>query len=596
MVDTSTERHQHYAFERTLIPVQTTPQDTNPATPSNKKKSKSKAKPWIIGGSCAVALTAAYFGAAAVISSQVPANASVAGVTIGSMSKDEAQAELSKVATPLAEKPVALKVNGKDYELDPAKAGLSLNVADTVEDLTSYEVNPVKLYERLTNDYNVTPDLDVDEDKLKTQVEALAKKANAEASEGNIEFADGQAKLTKPVDGVALNTDDAVEKISDEWSIDGSAIELPAEVKKPQIAEKDLQTFYDDQVKALLKDDVTLDSGDKKATVSASDIASAASYAPKDGKPAIVLDDKKLYKSATKGTDLSSTAKDAKITLKDGKPSITESANGISLETDGLGAKVLAATTAANRTATVKMTETEPDFTTADAKKLGIKEPIVDFSTPYPASDKVRTKNLKAGSARVTGVIVKPGEQFSLLDTLGPITEANGYFTSGVVENGFSSEAVGGGLSQISTQMYNVGFLAGYDDITHKPHSRWFDRYPAGREATLWEGQVDMIWKNNTKYGVMVQAWVDDDAVHTRLWSTKYWKVTQKTSDKYNKTNPETKYNSAEKCVSESGGQKGFTIDVTRYRESIDGSDKLPADKKTWTYSPWNKIICGEKP
>jgi len=576
--------------------VQTTPQDTNPATPSNKKKSKSKAKPWIIGGSCAVALTAAYFGAAAVISSQVPANASVAGVTIGSMSKDEAQAELAKVATPLAEKPVALKVNGKDYELDPAKAGLSLNVADTVEDLTSYEVNPVKLYERLTNDYNVTPDLDVDEDKLKTQVEALAKKANAEASEGNIEFADGQAKLTKPVDGVALNTDDAVEKISDEWSIDGSAIELPAEVKKPQIAEKDLQTFYDDQVKALLKDDVTLDSGDKKATVSASDIASAASYAPKDGKPAIVLDDKKLYKSATKGTDLSSTAKDAKITLKDGKPSITESANGISLETDGLGAKVLAATTAANRTATVKMTETEPDFTTADAKELGIKEPIVDFSTPYPASDKVRTKNLKAGSARVTGVIVKPGEQFSLLDTLGPITEANGYFTSGVVENGFSSEAVGGGLSQISTQMYNVGFLAGYDDITHKPHSRWFDRYPAGREATLWEGQVDMIWKNNTKYGVMVQAWVDDDAVHTRLWSTKYWKVTQKTSDKYNKTNPETKYNSAEKCVSESGGQKGFTIDVTRYRESIDGSDKLPADKKTWTYSPWNKIICGEKP
>ncbi|TAP27234.1 MULTISPECIES: VanW family protein [Micrococcaceae] len=576
--------------------MQTTPQDTNPATPSNKKKSKSKAKPWIIGGSCAVALTAAYFGAAAVISSQVPANASVAGVTIGSMSKDEAQAELAKVATPLAEKPVALKVNGKDYELDPAKAGLSLNVADTVEDLTSYEVNPVKLYERLTNDYNVTPDLDVDEDKLKTQVEALAKKANAEASEGNIEFADGQAKLTKPVDGVALNTDDAVEKISDEWSIDGSAIELPAEVKKPQIAEKDLQTFYDDQVKALLKDDVTLDSGDKKATVSASDIASAASYAPKDGKPAIVLDDKKLYKSATKGTDLSSTAKDAKITLKDGKPSITESANGISLETDGLGAKVLAATTAANRTATVKMTETEPDFTTADAKELGIKEPIVDFSTPYPASDKVRTKNLKAGSARVTGVIVKPGEQFSLLDTLGPITEANGYFTSGVVENGFSSEAVGGGLSQISTQMYNVGFLAGYDDITHKPHSRWFDRYPAGREATLWEGQVDMIWKNNTKYGVMVQAWVDDDAVHTRLWSTKYWKVTQKTSDKYNKTNPETKYNSAEKCVSESGGQKGFTIDVTRYRESIDGSAKLPADKKTWTYSPWNKIICGEKP
>ncbi len=596
MVDTSTERQHLYAFERTLIPVQTPPQDSNPAASSNKKKSKSKAKPWIIGGSCAVALTAAYFGAAAVISSQVPANASVAGVNIGSMNKDEAQAELAKVATPLAQKPVALKVNGKDYELDPAKAGMSLSIENTVNDLTTYEVNPVKLYERLTNDYKVTPDLEVDQDKLKTQVEALAKKANAKATEGTIEFADGEAKLTKPADGVELNTDDAVKKISDDWSLDGAAIELPADVKKPEVSENDLQAFYDDQVKALLKDKVTLDSGDKKATVSTADIISAATYSAKDGKPALTLDDKKLYNAATKGTDLSSTAKDAKITLKDGKPSITKSTNGISLETDGLGAKVLAATATADRTATVKMTETEADFTTADAEKLGVKEPIVDFSTPYPASDTVRTKNLKAGSARVTGVIVKPGEQFSLLKTLGPITEANGYYTSGVVENGFSSEAVGGGLSQISTQMYNVGFLAGYDDITHKPHSRWFDRYPAGREATLWEGQVDMVWQNNTPYGVMVQAWVDGDAVHTRLWSTKYWKVTQKSSGQYNKTDPETKYNNAEKCVSESGGQKGFTIDITRYREAIDGSKKLPADKKTWTYSPWNKIVCGEKP
>ena len=139
---------------------------------------------------------------------------------------------------------------------------------------------------------------------------------------------------------------------------------------------------------------------------------------------------------------------------------------------------MLAATADKKRTATVEMTETEAEFTTADAKKLGIKEPIVTFSTPYPASDKVRTKNLYAGSARVNGDIIKPGERFSLLEALGPITVANGYFSSGVVESGFSTEAVGGGLSQISTQMYNVGFLAGYDDITHKPHSRWFERYP----------------------------------------------------------------------------------------------------------------------
>lgn len=580
--------------------MQTPPQDSTPTTPTNpshnKKKPKSKAKPWIIGGSCAVAVVAAYFGAAAFVSSQVPANATIAGVNIGSMNSDEARAEIERVVSPLAQEPIEVKINGKDYTVDPAKAGLSLNVDGTVKDLTSYVVNPVKLYERLAGDYEVIPELNVDQQKLSEQIEALAKKANAEVTEGKIEFADGAAKLSKPVDGVVLDNEVAIEKFSEDWSIAGPPIELPAEVVKPQISSDTLQKFYDDQVKSLLKGDVELVSGDKKASLSPASIAAAASYAPKDGAPALTLDDKKLYKAATSNSDLSSTAKDAKIVLKGGKPSIQASTKGISLETEGLGAKVLAASATENRTAEVKMTEKEADFTTAEAKKLGIKEPIVDFSTPYPASDTVRTKNLKAGAARVTGVVVKPGERFSLLDTLGPITVANGYFSSGVVENGFSAEAVGGGLSQISTMMYNVGFLAGYDDITHKPHSRWFDRYPAGREATLWEGQIDMIWENNTPYGVLVQAWVSDDAVHTRLWSTKYWDVSQKSSGKYNQTDPETKYNTAEKCVSESGGKKGFTIDITRYRETFDGSKKLPAETKSWTYSPWHKIVCGEKP
>ncbi|WP_418606416.1 VanW family protein [Georgenia sp. SUBG003] len=136
---------------------------------------------------------------------------------------------------------------------------------------------------------------------------------------------------------------------------------------------------------------------------------------------------------------------------------------------------------------------------------------------PY---DPVRTTNLRVGAQKVTGVLVKPGEEFSLLDVIGPISAANGYVSS-VVEDGFVSTAVGGGLSQLSTNMFNVGFLAGMDDVTHTPHSRWFDRYPAGREATLWEPSTDMVWRNNTDYGVLVQSWVTGDRVHSRLWGTK---------------------------------------------------------------------------
>ncbi|MGN0126305.1 VanW family protein [Glutamicibacter soli] len=566
-----------------------------PATPAGNPKDgkrKSTAKPWIIAGSCVVAATAAYFGAAAFISSQVPANATIAGVNIGSLNQDEARTALETQVVPLAQEPIETTVNGKGYELDPAKAGLSLDVEQTIADLTDFEANPVKLYERLTGDFSAEAVIDVDQDRLTAQLGKLAAKADAKVTEGTITFKDGQATLSKPVDGVALDVEKSAEKIATDWEIAGPAMELPAEVTSPEVSAQKLQAFYDTQVASLLKKDVTLVSGDKSTAISPASMAAAASYSAKDGEPQLALDDEKLYLAATKNSDLSSTAKDAKIVLKGGKPTIVKSVKGISLETKDLGAKVLAASQTETRKAEVAMTESDADFTTADAEKLGIKEEIVEFSTPYPASDTVRTKNLKAGSARITGTIVKPGERFSLLQALGPITTANGYYSSGVVENGFSSEAVGGGLSQISTQMYNVGFLAGYDDITHKPHSRWFDRYPAGREATLWEGQVDMIWENNTPYGVMIEAWVSGDAVHTRLWSTKYWKVTQDSSGKYNQTDPKTVHNKADKCIAESGGRKGFSIDITRYRETVDGSKKLPAETKSWTYSPWNKIVC----
>lgn len=577
-----------------------TPSPDSSFSPSARNRSKdqgrNKAKPWIITGSCVVAAAALYFGGAALISAQVPANASIAGVNIGSMSQDEARAALNKSVVPLASEPFEVLVNSQSYKMDPAKAGLTLNVEDTVADLTGYEANPVELIERLTGKFTATASIDVDKDKLDSQVQALAKKADATVAEGDITFADGQAKLIKPVDGVSLKQDEAADMLSNDWRIGAPAVELPSEIVKPEISADTLKSFYDDKVKALLKDSVTLTSDKKKVEISTATIAAAASYTPKDGQPAITLDDKKLAKAATTNSELSSTAKNARITLSGGKPTITKSVPGLALETKDLGAKVLAATDTKARTAKVVLTASEANFTTADAKKLGIKEEIVEFSTPYPASDKVRTKNLHAGSNRINGTVIKPGENFSLLQTLGPITVANGYFSSGVVESGFSTEAVGGGLSQISTQLYNVGFLAGYDDVTHKPHSRWFDRYPAGREATLWEGQVDMVWKNNTPYGVMIQAWVSGDRVHTRLWSTKYWKVSQKSSGKYNKTNPETRYNPAEKCVSERGGQKGFSIDITRNRTTVDGSKTLPPDVKSWTYQPWHKVVCGEKP
>ena len=550
---------------------------------------------WYIAGASVLLAGGLYAGAAAYIGTQIPANTTVHGVNIGSLSPEAARQVLNDKLKPLAAKPVTLAVGTTKETLDPAKAGLGIDVDATLEGLTGFTLDPKVVFERFTGTLQVEPEEVVDQDKLSTALKGLAPKFATATAEGKLVFEGAKPVLTKPVTGLAVDLQAATGHVAQQWFDASDPLELPVNKSEPKISTEAFEEFLTDTVKPLVAASIKLTDGTSSASLSPAQLADAASIKADGAKLSLNLNDDKLIAAAAEGSnEFKSTAKDAKIVLAGGKPTIIPSQTGKSIDPAGLAEKVLAASKDSDRSVKVTLTTVEPELTTAKAKALGINEPIVTFSTPYPASDTVRTKNLHAGSKRLTGVIVMPGEIFSLEKALGPITVANGYYDSGVVVNGFSSSAVGGGLSQISTQLYNVGFLAGYDDITHKPHSRWFERYPAGREATLWEGQVDMAWKNNTPYAVMIDAWVGGGKVNTRLWSTKYWTVGSSSSGKYNLTNPTTTYNPATKCISESGGKKGFSIDVTRTRTSKDKT--LPAETKSWTYAPWNKVVCGEKP
>ena len=92
-------------------------------------------------------------------------------------------------------------------------------------------------------------------------------------------------------------------------------------------------------------------------------------------------------------------------------------------------------------------------------------------------------------------------------------------------------EELGGGVSQVATTTYNAAFFAGMDDVEHHPHAFYLDRYPMGREATLYYGSLDLRFKNSTKYGVLINAWVNRSTpgrkgeMHVQMWSTKVWDI-----------------------------------------------------------------------
>ena len=65
-----------------------------------------------------------------------------------------------------------------------------------------------------------------------------------------------------------------------------------------------------------------------------------------------------------------------------------------------------------------------------------------------------KVKNLEIAISHINGVIIKPGETFSIWNMVGRPTENKGYLEGLVLDNGKISKGIGGGLCQLGNLIY----------------------------------------------------------------------------------------------------------------------------------------------
>lgn len=127
---------------------------------------------------------------------------------------------------------------------------------------------------------------------------------------------------------------------------------------------------------------------------------------------------------------------------------------------------------------------------------------VSTFTTHHNCCER-RVTNIHLIADEIDGMVVLPGQVFSVNDRLGPRTEEKGYVPAPILLDGESYCCdhplnIGGGTSQFGTTIYNAIFWGGYEIIDHKPHSRYIDRYPLGIEATLGYPWPDVVFRNDT--------------------------------------------------------------------------------------------------
>ncbi len=556
----------------------------------------------------AAALLVLVWGAAAFATTQhIFAGSTVSGVAVGNMSPAQAESTVAGAINAQLGQPVTLVVGNATDTLVPAESGVSVDARASVERLTGFTLNPLTLIGRLRG-ADVDAVTRVDARSLTTALDARLDVLAVGASDAGVTLNGTTPVLIPGSIGTGLDVDSAVTTLSENWPLGRETIELPDGEARPAITDEEAQTLIDKVLTPLLSGDftITVEGTDAAArawrptvVLTPEQLAELVRIGTADGDITASLDPQGLRETvlAAMGPEIESPVQDATWTIEgraDAKPVYVEAHGGTVVDAEALAADVLTAATqdggAGERRIALPMIDQAPAVTTP-AADWGMNQVIGEYSTPY-YPDAARTQNLVAGTAAINGTVVMPGGVFSLTEALGPIDEEHGFASAGVVTNGQHTDAMGGGLSQVATTVFNAGFEAGMDDVEHTPHNYWFTRYPAGREATLWTGNLDVKFGNSTPTAVMVQAWAVDGEVHVRLWGTPYYQVSIDNGTPHNYRAYQTQRQSGGNCVPYGGGAQGFDITVTRSRTKPDGQ-KLPDDVLSTSYDSDNPVVCG---
>lgn len=142
------------------------------------------------------------------------------------------------------------------------------------------------------------------------------------------------------------------------------------------------------------------------------------------------------------------------------------------------------------------------------------------FRTDFSSSDANRSFNVTRATNAINGVVVKPGETFSMNDTIGPRTYAGGWKAAPAIINGGADREMqaGGGVCQVSTTLYDAVVMADLQIVHRQNHSSKVGYVDAGLDATINTGTIDFTWKNNTNSDIYIVASAEGKKVYIEIY------------------------------------------------------------------------------
>ncbi|GAA1249748.1 VanW family protein [Prauserella halophila] len=578
-----------------------------PAEPRNRpartRVRRGIGKAFMVFGGTLVALLLVYLADLLTSLGDVPRGVTVAGVEVGGLSAADAEQKLRTELGPQLTDPLPVRAGDVTTRLDPADAGLGLDWAGTVERAGNQPIDPVSRLTSLFSSREIGVVSSADDDVLREAITGLAgSEIDHGVREGDVGFRtvsggdDGAVEPfpIMPRQGQRLtDVDGAMKEIKADW-LAAKGVTLDVDVTPAKTTKEAVRRALE-QTKPLVSAPVAVRADETTATLTPKHISAAMQHEPSDeGALQLTLDRAELQDVLVpRLRETEQRASNAELVFAGSEPSVEPSKEGRRIDWQETFAPFFTmAAKQEGRTLDVVYQVQAPDVSTKDLRKLGMKEVVGEFTTGGLSGAAAR--NVSTMAAAVTGTVVRPGDTFSLDEATGPRTSSKGYVEAPLYSGGTGPRMIGGGVSQLTSTLYNAAYAAGLKDAGHTAHPTYVDRYPAGRDAVsqLPDGStVDLSLTNNLDSGVAVQAWTSGDSVTVRLWSTKQYRVSGSTSDRRDVQSPPVQRQRGPDCE-ETSGAEGFTVTDTRVVTTLNGDRVVDRQSTTVTYRPVPRVVC----
>lgn len=478
-------------------------------------------------------------------STKIINNVYINDISVSALSNDEARTKLQDTFNEQLSKEI--KVKFEDYEavILPAEINYSYDISSALEEAYSVGrtgniiTNNLNILLSMFKKKNIDAPVSYDTEKLDNIIENISVEIPGLVVEPTYYTSDDELIITKGTSGNSLNKDKCKELIISAIKNGQGSIDLPVSVKEPDAV--DITKIHDE-------------------------IYSEPQNASVTKEPYSVTVEKK-------GVDFGISIEEAQNLVNNSE----------------------------NQQITIPLVYKDAEITVADLGEDIFGTTLSRHSTKYDSTNVNRATNLEIAASKINGIVLAPGEVFSFNKVVGERTAKNGFKEAIIYSDGELDYGIGGGICQISSNLYYSVLLANLEIVERKNHSMTVNYLPIGCDATVSYGSVDFQFKNSRSYPIKIVATVNSGIVTISICGVKEEKEydVDIVVDTIQKDDYETVYQKdtsipAGTEVVKQSGKEGYKCSTYRVL-SLNGNEVSKTLLSTDTYKPQERIILTNK-